>query len=737
MNKKARFPVYLLTTFMLLLMVSGVYINNSSAIENSERNAYYDEIADTLFNEDPTNPTQILRYRLLAENPDLMKDKPTIKTAVFQAEEDVGDVNDFYIIESFLVSTYVYVLEPAKLLAKGTNSYVYVLNSVIDSQGESSATTKAELWRDEFESKIYPNDILYFGSPDGNLGDIDGDSHVTILMASFDGGVAGYFDMRNELDVLNSNKREMVYVDYLATYGVLAHEFQHLIHYNNDINERWWVDEGCAEYAKYLSGYDVINNLTAFASDYFAHYPDDGLLYWNYQSEGGRDVRIDYGSAYMFIFYLAEKYGISAITNLVASTTVGAAGVEAALSSVGVSIGFNDLYLNWATALYVDDTSFEDGLFGFDDLDISMDYDLVSSYPVTKDNRLNRYYGIYAAKLDSPLDKLMLDTASPGGKYLGISIAIHDINGWSVEKSIQTGSITEFINGTIIDEAYLITSIMDATTPSVTVNGQFTVGTIYDIDYSLAPGDPLLIDSYTFTYEGSSWDFSLTNVIILDDNATEVTDSSGVEVYAQFRYEGSSVVYQSLAMSYSLVLDWYLEQSIQSFDEDIYDVYVIASSSTQYGRELIDVVTIAHILTVEKPDVSLNVDSTGLYVTVNASYTQLGGWISFTQNAQTMILLYDKDGISQGSFSISFNAVTNQWGDGYVDLSEVNGEYFVKVSFRYADRTVRSPESDHFTAEGEPPPTSNTGFLDFSSWFIVVLALFTVSIPIIVKKFKK
>jgi len=730
MIRKSRISVYLLMTFLLFLTVSGTYVSNGLAQDSSERSSYYDAIADTLFEQEPTNPTQILRYRMLAENPDLMEEQQSIKQSVFQAEENVGDTKNFYIIESFLVTTYKYVLEPAKMLAKGTNCYVYVLNDVITSYGESSATAKAVLWKNEFENKIYPNDILYFGSPDGNLGDIDGDSHVTILIASFDGGVAGYFDMRNELSGYeDSNEREMVYVDYLTTYGVLAHEFQHLIHYNYDVNERWWLDEGCAEYAKYLSGYDVTNNLTAFANDYFAHYPDDSLLYWNYQSEGGRDVRIDYGSAYTFIFYLAEKYGINAVKNLVSQTSVGAGSVEDALSAVGVTIDFNDLFLNWATALYVDDTSFGGGLFGFDDLDISMDYDLVTTYPVTKNNRLNRYYGIYAAKLDSPLDKLMLETESIGGKYLGLSIAIHDLDGWSVEKSVQFGSITEFINGTIIDEAYIITSVMDASTPYVSSNAQFTVGTSYEVDYSLAAGEPLFVDSHTFSYVGGSWDFSLTNVVILDDNDTEITDGGGVEVYAQFRYEGSSIVYDSLTMNYSIALDWYLEISLQSFDEDNYDLYIIASSSSQYGREFIDALTIAHILTVEVPEVSLNAESIGLYVIVNASYTQLGGWEAFTENVQTMILLYDKNGDTVDSFTIDFNPVTNEWGTGFVDLSTVKGEHFIKVSFRYSDRTVRSPESDHFIAEGEPTSNPNTGFLDFSPWFIVIIAMFAISIP--------
>ena len=725
----------LLVSFLLILTVSTTYTNTGLAINANEELSNYQRMADVMFKQDPSNPTQILRYLMLAEDPNFIDKQLSLKQYVLQ-EENLGDTRNFYIIDSFLVTNYEYVLKSATMLAKGDNCYVYVLDSIISSYGESTATAKAILWKNEFENKIYPNDILYFGSPDGTLGDIDGDPRVTILMASFDGGVAGYFDMRNEANTINSNEREMIYVDYQATYGVLAHEFQHLIHYNYDVNERWWVDEGCAEFAKFLSGYDVTDNLTAFARDYFANYPDDGLLYWNYLSEGGRDVRVDYGSAYMFVFYLAEKYGVNAIKNLVAQTAVGAEGVIDALSSIGVSITFNDLFLNWATALYVDDISFDDGLFGFENLDINMAYDLVTTYPVTKNNRLNRYYGIYSAKLNSPLDKLILETASVGGYYLGLSIAIHDVNGWKVETSVQTGSIIELINGTIIDKAYLITSMMDSSTPYVSYNAQFTVGTIYNVDFSLAAGEPLFVDSHEFSYDGGTWDFSLTHVVILDDNDTEITDVSGVDVYAQFRYEDSSIVYDSLEMNYSIALDWYLTTSLQSFAEDTYDLYIIASSSSQYGRELVDSLTIAHLLTVEKPEISLNVDSTGLYVTVNASYTQLGGWEVFTSTVQTMILLYEGEGNTPvTSFSIEYNPVTNNWGIGYVDLSTIKGDHYVKVSFGYAGRTVKSPESDHFIAEGEPTSESSTGFLDFSPWFILILALCVIAIPIARKKF--
>ena len=36
---------------------------------------------------------------------------------------------------------------------------------------------------------------------------------------------------------------------------VLAHEFQHMVHWNNDRNEETWVNEGMSELAQEVAGY--------------------------------------------------------------------------------------------------------------------------------------------------------------------------------------------------------------------------------------------------------------------------------------------------------------------------------------------------------------------------------------------------------------------------------------------------------------------------------------------------
>jgi hypothetical protein len=529
----------------------------------------------------------------------------------------------------------------------------------------------------------------------------------------------------------------MVYVDYFTTYGVLAHEFQHLIHYNYDTAEFWWLDEGCAEFAKFLNGYDTTNNLTSFASSYFATNPDDSLLYWNYYEDGGKNVRIDYGGAYMFVFYMAEKYGNDAIKDMVSSTSVGPVSVENALQGLGFMIDFNDLYLNWITALYVDDTSFGGGLYGYDNLDISMDYTYVSTFPASITNKLNRYYGIHALKLDSPPDVQMIEITPPSSYSVGISIAVHNASGWTVKTSIQSVDIFDFIEGTLVDTVYVITSIMSSSTPTVPSNSpitdQFGLGYSDNLDYTIVPGSPITIDSYLLDYQTTTWDFSLTDVYIEDENATEITDLSGVDVFVQFKNSDTSEIYSSFELSYSVVSYWYIDISLQSFDEADYTVAIIASGSSQYGKEDLGLLSVDHVLIVEKPTVDQD-SVISFHVYGNASYTQLDGWLAFTENAEVRVNVYDSEGTTQATYDMYYIPSANRWESVLIEMEEYYGEFHVAVRISYAGRTVLSVNSDNFMIEGTTPSPTN-GI--FSPFFYGALILASVlAIPILRRRLR-
>ncbi len=94
---------------------------------------------------------------------------------------------------------------------------------------------------DTFENKIYPTDRQFFGS-EWTPG-VDNDPHIYILYARGTGtSNAGYFSSPDEYNPLvfkYSNGHEMFVFNAdngslsdPYTYSVLAHEFQHMIHWN-------------------------------------------------------------------------------------------------------------------------------------------------------------------------------------------------------------------------------------------------------------------------------------------------------------------------------------------------------------------------------------------------------------------------------------------------------------------------------------------------------------------------
>ncbi|MBN1402160.1 MAG: hypothetical protein JXA74_15065, partial [Anaerolineae bacterium] len=104
-----------------------------------------------------------------------------------------------------------------------------------------------------FEERIYPTNRAYFGE-EWSPG-IDADPRLVVLNVQRM-SAAGYFAAANELPcTLNpySNEHEMFVMELAsltpgtATYeSVLAHEFQHMIHWFSDPNEDAWLNEGAS-----------------------------------------------------------------------------------------------------------------------------------------------------------------------------------------------------------------------------------------------------------------------------------------------------------------------------------------------------------------------------------------------------------------------------------------------------------------------------------------------------------
>jgi hypothetical protein len=117
--------------------------------------------------------------------------------------------------------------------------------------------------------------------------------------------------------------------------GTFAHEWQHLLEYYKDPDEVTWVNEGLSDYAQTLTGYvdaratvdepGYDNHITCFqgfgpvrtaynTTPRDCGGPQNSLNLWD---EGApSDVLADYGNAYQFMIYLADRFGLSIITRL-------------------------------------------------------------------------------------------------------------------------------------------------------------------------------------------------------------------------------------------------------------------------------------------------------------------------------------------------------------------------------------------------------------------------------------
>ncbi|MCG3226082.1 MAG: hypothetical protein H7645_04125 [Candidatus Heimdallarchaeota archaeon] len=385
--------------------------------------------------------------------------------------EKFGNQEKFWVRD---FSSYSYYRINVTLLAVGNWSYVYMDNRTVDDIGIVEAIKTCKIFRDEFDSIIYPKAIEFAGHPDGILGDIDGDPHVSIVFLPFIFHTGYYSAINEEVTYPYSNRREMVYIDtdisVLEAIKTLAHEFNHLIFSNNDPEDAVFIGEGIAEYAILYTGYLSNSsyllkgqgyNLTDFSMLY-ADSPDVSLLCWD---PGLSNMMINYASAYLFIFYFAEKYGVDILRELIQTDIDGPAAIELVLLNNGFNIAFNEVYLNWITACTLDLQGVHNNIYAFENADFKInEMTPANIFPHKRDRMKLNYYGFDVTKLEVAPDLFTLQIDTPKSPYgLGIVSAIYDSNGWNITKKIifkENGTIAQFYSGEDIEYAYILTSLI-------------------------------------------------------------------------------------------------------------------------------------------------------------------------------------------------------------------------------------------------------------------------------------
>lgn len=223
---------------------------------------------------------------------------------------------------------------------------------------------------DDFQANAYPTNRDFFGS-EWSPG-VDGDVHLYILYARNLGEwVAGYFSTADELSPLAhpySNAHEMFYLSAdtmnlwdTYTAGVLAHEFQHMIHWSLDRNEESWVNEGFSELAAHLNGFDIGGWDYAYADD-----PDLALTYWPTNGEA------HYGQSFLFWAYFLDRFGSDATKAVAADPKNGLVSIDEVLANLGMNepgaakaLNADDVFRDWTVTLLIDDPTLDQGRYSY------------------------------------------------------------------------------------------------------------------------------------------------------------------------------------------------------------------------------------------------------------------------------------------------------------------------------------------------------------------------------------
>jgi immune inhibitor A len=250
---------------------------------------------------------------------------------------------------------------------------------------------------DLFEEHTYPTNRAFFGS-EWSPG-VDNDPHLSILHArGLGASVGGYYSSANEFVSVvheDSNEMEMFFVnmdgvriDSSFYNGLLAHEFQHMIHWYHDRNEETWVNEGFSELAAYLNDFDVGGLDWAFADE-----PDLQLNSW---TEGPGAAGPNYGAAYLFTSYFLDRFGPKATQALVAHPENSFASVDAVLEELDIGLTHEDIFADWVVANLLDDPAIADGRYGYADIDpanieIGREYRESADYPVSQSATVHQY----------------------------------------------------------------------------------------------------------------------------------------------------------------------------------------------------------------------------------------------------------------------------------------------------------------------------------------------------------
>jgi len=370
-----------------------------------------------------------------------------------QASADVlGERHTFFVNPTYDATGRTSV--PGTLEYVGAHAYFYVENTYLDTLRPSERATfdqQVMISAQEFDNNIYPKETAFWGS-EANPG-IDNDPKITILLERLTSGTGGYFDSVNgyatSRTTSNTNQREMITANVLSLGDnhlniFLAHEFQHLISFNQKellrgVSEDVWLNELRSQYAVTVAGYndyfpnsDLSQRLQAFLSN-----PADSITEWP-------NTNLDYASVTLLGQYLFDRLGPSVLQDTLRGSAIGIDSINKYLVDHKNAENFTELFSDWVWTNYYNNR-IQDARYGY----VNQNLQTIHVSPADSKQLTSKSINFYSYSLkpwQSAWYQFRTDPLAPSSQNIKISwqgsefqVYYADVSG--VKRQINSGDV--------------------------------------------------------------------------------------------------------------------------------------------------------------------------------------------------------------------------------------------------------------------------------------------------------
>ena len=440
-------------------------------------------------------------------------------------------------------------------------AWQYMLNN--DTKTLENLTSEGWIYTTNDTGKMM---IMVFNIIDENW--YDGDVYGSYVAGYYSSTISDLYD-RNimHIDCYDWANRTMDPYIYESTF---AHEYQHLLHDQQDADEDIWVNEGLSMAAEFLCGYGI--SFWPYVTYYFLC-PDNSLTVWG--DLPGDLILGDYGAVLLYMVYLYDHYGGKPMLQSVFFNDLnGIESIDDAMLDMGHNrMTFDKVFRDWRLANLILDEDVGGGLYSYksftrDDL-VGLDEVWIYDYAESANQKRHSDFGTLQYVQAYGVDYVLFyDLYTDHSKFvLDGDDEIHA--GWQyVDEMDEAKSVfiepdpyTAWWNSNNGDQINnLLTAEVNLTTPTedgehwLTVNSRWNIETAWDFGFVQVSTD----GGATWTSLDDEEDFCTneTDPGAMDSIVAYMPGITGTEGWTEMNFDLSAYDGMEVLVGFRYMTDW-------------------------------------------------------------------------------------------------------------------------------------------------------------------------------------